>query len=393
MTWPSRRAALRRPVHSCAWVWQALTVLAVVWLPLTAKAQGALSAQGFGYPPGGLSARSQGAAGAMGEFDPLTARNPSAVGDISNAIISVQGEPERRIVRFGERTETSELQRVPLVAAGLRLRRVAILVSGTTLLDRSFSTQSIGNAVIDGRGIPTDDRLESRGAMTELRLSAGWTWKKVRLGAAAVAVTGEHSVVRTRAFPDSFGYGSVQDSGRIGFEGIGAALGMNWRPANGLLVGASWRGGGALAAVRRDSALARATVPGRIGMGVLIDRIEGTVLAASVERVGWAAMNGLGSAAAQARDVINWSVGAEIVGGALRNYPVLWRTGYGERQLPFLVGTEGVRERLVNAGLGVPLAGDAAMVDVSLQRALRRLPTPTAREDAWTLTVGLTLRP
>jgi hypothetical protein len=126
---------------------------------------------------------------------------------------------------------------------------------------------------------------------------------------------------------------------------------------------------------------------------VLIDRFEGTVVAASIEQVSWSAMNGLGSAASEARDVINWSVGAELVGGSLRNYPVLWRAGYGERQLPFLVQGEGVRERVINAGLGVPLAGEAAVVDFALQRALRRLPSDAVREDAWALTVGLTIRP
>jgi hypothetical protein len=273
------------------------------------------------------------------------------------------------------------------------VRNVGLLVSGTTLLDRTFSTQSLGSAVIDGQPVPTSDRLESRGAMTELRLSAAWTWQKLRVGAAAVAVTGEHTVVRERSFPPVFGFGAVQDSGRMGFEGVGAALGLNWRPLDGVVLGASWRGGGALSAVRRDSALTRASVPGRVGAGILLDRFEGAVLAATIERVGWSAMNGLGSEAATARDVTNWSIGAEVVGGSLRRFPVLWRTGIGQRQLPFLVAGEGVRERTYNAGVGIPLAGDAAMVDVAVQRAQRRLRVADPREDAWALTVGLTLRP
>ncbi len=381
---------LQRHSIFCAAVFGVVVVL----LPRTAlQAQGALSAQGFGYPTGGLSTRSLGAAGATGEFDLLSSRNPAAVAEIGNSIISVQGEPEFRTVRFGDIRENSTAQRVPLIAAGLRVKRVGLLISGTTLLDRSFTTESPGSAIIDGTAVPTTDRLESRGAMTELRLAAGWTWKKLGLGAAILAVTGEHSVVRTRAFPDTLRFGGVLDSTRIGFEGVGAALGVNWRVSRDLLVGASWKVGGALNALRRDSTLRSANLPGRLGAGVLYQGFAGTVLAANVERVQWSAMNGLGSEAATAQDATNWSVGTEFEAGSLRRVPVLWRVGYGQRDLPFLLRDLPVSERGIHGGLGIPIASENASLDLSVQRSLRRVKGDQAREDAWGLSAAITIRP
>lgn len=357
------------------------------------QAQGLLSTQGFGYPPGGLSTRSLGTAGATGEFDLLSARNPAAAAEIGNSIISVQGEPEFRTLTFGDVRENTRVQRVPLIAAGLRVKRVGILVSGTTLLDRSFSTQSPGTAIIDGSTVPTTDRLESRGAMTELRVSAGWTWKNFGLGAAVVAVTGEHGVVRTRAFPDTLRFAGVVDSTRIGFEGLGAALGVNWRATRDLLFGASWKVGGGLNALRQDSTIRSASLPGRLGAGVLYQGFAGTVLAANVERVQWSAMNGLGSAAANAQDATNWSVGTEFEGGTLRRVPVLWRLGYGRRDLPFLLRDLPVSEQAIHGGLGIPIASELAALDLSIQRSMRRVQGDQAREDAWGLSAAITIRP
>jgi hypothetical protein len=296
-------------------------------------------------------------------------------------------------VRIGEVSERSRLQRVPLVAAGIRVRGVAILASGSTLLDRSFATRSTGSAVIDGIPVQTTDELEARGAMTEMRLAAGWSWKSLRLGAAAVAVTGDNTVVRARTFADSLRFGAVRDTASVGFQGLGASFGVNWRPTNGLLLGASVRVGGGLEAVRRDTAIAKANVPGRVGVGVLYDGLAGTILAASVERVSWTAMNGLGSEAATAQDATNWSLGAEFVGGSIRRFPVFWRVGYAQRDLPFLLQNAPVSERALHAGLGIPLAGEGAVIDLALQRSQRRVTGNAASEDAWSLTAGLTVRP
>lgn len=369
-----------------------LFVLALV-SPSHLSAQGALSAQGFGYPPGGLSARSLGLGGATAEFDYLSARNPAALAEIRSSVLSVQGEPERRRVRFGDITEQSTLQRIPLVAAALRVQGIAFMISGHTLLDRTYLTESQGTEFIGETPISTADRFDVRGAMNELRLAMAWRWKQLSFGAGVVAISGQHTVARTRAFPDSLLFGGVLDSTRIGFEGVGAVLGVNWRATADLLFGASWRAGGGLRAVRGDDDVSEASVPGRLGGGVLYQGIAGTVLAVNVEQVNWSAMNGLGTEASEAQDAMNWSVGAEVVGGSLRRSPVLWRVGYRKRDLPFLLNGSAVSETAIHGGLGLPIAGEFASLDLALQRALRRVVGDVAEEDAWGLSVGITLRP
>jgi hypothetical protein len=357
------------------------------------QAQGTLSTQGFGYPPGGLSTRSLGIGGATAEFDLLSSRNPASAAEIGSSVLSVQAAPEYRTVLFNDVSERSTIQRTPLVAAGLRLKRVGLLLSASTLLDRSFTTESPGTAVIGGVPTPTTDRFESRGAITELRLSAGWNYKAFALGVAAVAVTGEHSLVRTRAFPDTLLFGGVLDSTRIGFEGLGVALGATWRATNNFLIGASYRSSGPLNVLRRDSTLRSANLPSRLGLGVLYQGFAGSVLSASLEQVGWSAMNGLGTDASRAQDALNWSVGGEFEGGALRRTSVLWRVGYAQRELPFLLRDLPVSENAIHAGVGIPISSEAASLDFSVQRSFRRVQGDQARENAWGISAALTIRP
>ncbi len=378
-------------LHPARWLVGA--TVALLALPLAnAQAQGALSAQGFGYPNGGLSTRALGTAGATSEFDLLSARNPSALTGLGATVLSVQGEPEWRSLRVGELTERSVLQRTPLVAAGLRLNRVGLMISSSTLLDRSFATESPGSTIIDGNVVPTTDRLESRGSMSELRVSAGWQWKSLGLGVAAVGVTGEHDVVRARSFADTLAFGNVRDSARLGFQGLGAAFGVNWRPAPDLLIGASYLIGGGLDALRNDVSVASASVPSRIGLGVLYEA-GATVVAASLEQIAWSGMNGLGGEAAVAQDATNWSVGVEFPVGAFRRVPILWRAGYAQRDLPFLLRDLPVTERGFHGGVGIPLAGEFAVLDFALRSAQRRVSGDEAQETGIGFSAALTIRP
>ncbi len=371
----------------------AVAAVALLSLPFTqGEAQGALSAQGFGYPNGGLSTRSLGTAGSTSEFDLLSARNPAALTGLTSTVLSVQGEPEWRSLRTGELTERSLLQRTPLVAAGLRVNRFAVMISSSTLLDRTFATESPGSTIIDGIPITTTDRLESRGGMSELRLSAGWQWRSLGLGVAAVGITGEHDVIRARNFADTLAFGNVRDSARLGFQGVGAAVGVNWRPAEDLLIGASYLIGGRLNALRNSVSVASASVPDRIGLGVLYEA-GATVLAASVEQVGWSGMNGLGGEAAVAQDATNWSLGLEFPVGAFRRVPILWRVGYAQRDLPFLLRDLPVTERGFHGGVGIPLAGEFATLDFALRNAQRRVTGDAAQENGLGFSAALTIRP
>jgi hypothetical protein len=96
------------------------------------------------------------------------------------------------------------------------------------------------------------------------------------------------------------------------------------------------------------------------------------------------------------RDAPEYMLGVEALGPRLGDVPTLFRLGGRQRTLPFgLAGAE-VRERAYSAGAGLPFAGGRALFDLALQRAARSLEGTTtvdARERAWTVSVGLTVRP
>ena len=48
-------------------------------LPGSLAAQGTVSAQGLGYPPGQISTMARGAGGALADFDPATPLNPASM--------------------------------------------------------------------------------------------------------------------------------------------------------------------------------------------------------------------------------------------------------------------------------------------------------------------------
>ena len=107
----------------------------------------------------------------------------------------------------------------------------------------------------------------------------------------------------------------------------------------------------------------------------------------------WSRLAGLGSTAVKVQDPTNWHAGAEVAGPRLRGFPLLVRAGYARTELPFSATAAQVTETRFATGLGVPVARDAASIDLSLQRANRVLVGGAARESAWVLGLGLQIRP
>src|SRR5687767_16031882 len=104
-----------------------------------ALAQGTLSTQGLGFPPGQLSTRARTMGGSVGEADPLSPLNPASLILLLSPIVSFQAEPEHREITFGTQSITSSISRFPLFMGALPLGsrwRVGLAVS--TLLDRTY---------------------------------------------------------------------------------------------------------------------------------------------------------------------------------------------------------------------------------------------------------------
>ncbi len=62
-----------------------IVLLAAICVTSGARAQGALSTEGLGYPSGQISARSEGAGGSLGDFDALSLVSPSSIAGAGSA--------------------------------------------------------------------------------------------------------------------------------------------------------------------------------------------------------------------------------------------------------------------------------------------------------------------
>ena len=92
---------------------------AMVLVASRAAAQGTLGAQGFGYPPGQLSAYSRSLGGATGETDPLSPINPASLMLMQRGGLYLQSEQESRSIDAGGSTGSTRAYRFPLFSAVL----------------------------------------------------------------------------------------------------------------------------------------------------------------------------------------------------------------------------------------------------------------------------------
>lgn len=370
--------------------WGALTLSVAV-----AGAQGTLSGLGFGYPVGGTSTRTAATGGAFAEFDALSPVNPASLGGYQRTLITAQTEPEFRTLKFGNVKERTTAERVPLLLLIFPLpRNVALSLSGSTFLDRSFTTVTTGSVVVEGKPIATNDRSDVRGSIGDLRAGLGWRVNQhVSVGIGGHLFTGDNSVARRRVFPDTLAFGSVDDSSRVTYYGMALSVGGEFQIAKGLAVQGSYRAGGSLESRIRDTVRTQGSVPDRAGLSLRYDGIAGSTFAIGVEKAAWSQMRGLGSELVQAHDATNIRAGAEVAGPKLRGVPILLRVGYAKNELPFGANNQKVKESRITGGFGLPVARDLASVDISVQRANRTMRGGAIKEGAWMLGFALQIRP
>jgi len=367
----------------------------ILGAPRMAVAQGSISTLGFGYPVGGASTRVSGTAGAFGEIDALSPLNPASVGGVLRIVVSVQAEPEYRTLRLGSLSEKTTSQRIPLVGVIFPARRgVAVGFSASSFLDRSYTLRTTGSVVIDRNTVSTADVLDVRGSIGQLRGAVGWQINpRFKVGAAGHLFTGDNLVSRIRTFPDTLKFGSVEDTSRVTYFGTALSIGGEAQLAKGLSATLSYRLGGGLDALVRDTVRASAHVPNLLGASLRYEGIPGSVFAVAVEQAAWSRMNGLGSNLSAAQDAMNVRVGAETAGPQWRGLPLLVRAGFARNRLPFSTTGQRSSETRWSTGLGVPIARDFGSLDFSVQRANRALTGSNAKESAWLLGIGLQVRP
>lgn len=366
-----------------------------------ARAQGTLADQGFGYPPGQLSTRALGTAGALGETDPVSPINPAALGGWGRGGLFFQYAPEFTEITAGGNTDRTTSTRFPLVAAAMRVgSHYTLGLSSSTFLARNFSTSNtVAQTLPGGSTVNTTTTLSSTGAANDVRLAAARVMSRVAVGIGLHAFTGQNRVNVTGAFVDptdtstASPYLRLDQSRTLSFSGIGVSGGAEWRPIKPVLLALSGRHGGTLRLNAGDTLVRSARIPDRLGGAVTYDGIPGATLTARVNWEQWSSLDGLVSSQVKTFDATEYSAGADVAGPRLVGRALMLRVGGRRRTLPFSAAGAKVDETAFAAGFGLPLAGERAMMDFGAQRASRSASGVGASERAWTIGLGFTVRP
>lgn len=370
-------------------------LLSLAAVPRMARAQGSLSTQGFGYPTGQISTRSLGAGGALAEIDPLSVTNPAALLDFGGAALYFQAEPEYRTIRRGGASERATIARYPLVAATIPLTSTLFAgLSVSSLLDRSFESTTRGTVVLPDTSIGTTNVFKSDGSVSDLRLALAWAplpW--IRLGVAGHAISGDNRLRNTETFDDTVRFSRLVDTTTLSYVGNAYSAGVVLYAGSAASFAASYRRGGVLSLKHGDTTKSEARVPSRLSLGAAYLGLRGSSIAVRTSREQWSDMRGLGSPGLRIADNWDTSVGADVVGPRFLGRTFQLRAGGRWRTLPFGALGADVKEKSFSFGAGVPLARGRAALDLAGIRATRDAASAALTESAWTLSLGLTLRP
>ncbi len=359
----------------------------------TARAQGTVSTQGFGYPPGQISAAAAALGGGPAETDAQSALNPAAIAAWIRPGIYVEYAPEFRTVDANGQSDHTTTSRFPLMSGAITIgSRITAGLSVSTLLDRTWETSRSGFDHFPSDSVQFTENFKVSGAINDVKpafsvavLSTLW------LGVSADVYSGDNNLTILRTSQDTTVRTFSQQS-RLSYSGVGASGGIMWQPGSQLAIGVSGRLGGRLTAYRNDTVLTRATAPKRAGAGITFTGLPGVVLAFHTDWDGWSSMNGLGQPGLLITNTWTYGGGVEFRGPSALGAPIALRVGYQHRGLPFLVNSSKIFESSYSGGLGFLLSQGRSRVDVSLVRA-SRTGLPGVTEHAWTAEFGIMVRP
>jgi hypothetical protein len=363
-------------------------------LAARASAQASLSLQGFGFPAGQLSTRALGAGGSLAEIDPLTPVNPASVALLLTRLLYVQAEPEFRAVHSQNGTDHTTTPRYPNVFGAIPIGSGLVLSLGSSsLLDRTGTTTFASPQILSGTDtVLMTTRLQIQGAMNDVQLAAGWsptTW--FRFGLGAHAITGHNLVTLRQSFDDTVAFATSQQQRILSFSGSAASVGVQF-VAKDLTFAGSARQGGTLSLAAGDTTLTHARVPNRYGASVTYTGIANSFISVRTAHDNWSVLGSLGNPGLRSVDGWDTSVGADIAGPKLGSRPLFLRAGFRDRTLPFTANATTVTERSESVGLGTLFANGRVLSDFALIHANRSADV-NASESAWTLSIGLSIRP
>lgn len=360
-----------------------------------AEAQGSLSVEGLGFPPGQISARAEGAGGSLADFDPMSLVSPAAIAAVGAPAIFLQYSPEFRKVSAASASASTTTARFPLVSGVLPMGQSWTAgLSSSTFLDRSYETSLARRANI---GSPADtfnltERTKVLGAINDVRLALAWARSPVfRLGFGGHVFVGSNRVTFSQIFPDSTIFLSSSQTSRISYAGFAGSVGAEFHPSRVIGLAVSARAGGDLRAESGDTLIGKAKIPTHYSASIMYDGITGATISARVAHDGWSSLSAMSSGTITAFDGWDSSVGAEVSGPRFLQRTITVRGGARLRTLPFGFNGNKVSETAFMFGLGAPLARDRASLDFALQHAARS--SADIKERGLILSFGLRVSP
>jgi hypothetical protein len=359
-------------------------------------AQGTLSTQGFGYPPGQISTRARATGGGISEFDADSPVNPASIALSAEPRMFLQYEPEFRKITSAGTTSSTTTARFPVFSASVPFfSHSSIGISASTFLDRSASTSITREREVAGTLSTVTETTRLLGAVNDLRLAFGWApSQKFQIGLGVHAYTGQNRVFFSQSFPDTLKFASISQTATLGFRGYAGSAGILVRPSRNIGFALSGRKGQKIEARNDSAAVSEANVPDRIGIAIAYEGIPGSSISAHAAKEMWSSMNGLGSSAATAVDTWEGGFGLESLGPRIIGRQTVLRLGSRYRTLPFLAAGEEVKELSFAGGVGAQFFRNRATFDVTLERAGRKANgTVDAKERAYILSFGLRVRP
>lgn len=382
-----------------------LAGLACMLTPVTAIGQGNLSTQGFGYPPGQLSARGLATGGAVAEVDPQAPVNPAAPMLWGATVLFGQYDPEfRRVDVPGSGSSRTMTARFPGVGVSFLLgTRAAAGLNVSTFLDRTWSTRFDHEQVIGTDTVTGTNVLTSEGSIADIRVALAYAiTPRISFGIGGHFFSGENRFIHQQTFPDTVRFSGMLESSDVSYGGMGISAGFEARIRRSWQIGASARTGGDLTAESGDTTLSTARVPLRYGAGVTYSGLQGAQLSARASFEEWSSLQSLGSENVTAFDSWDFGVGADVTGPRIGRRVITVRAGARHRTLPFGVRGQRVEELAFSAGLGIPISVDRATLDFGIARATRdagTVSTPDSpagvdvSETAYILSFGIRVRP
>lgn len=367
-------------------------VASTVWAG-AADAQGTLSTQGLGYPPGQLSTAARTMGGATGEVDPLSALNPAALALLRNPIIYMQAEPEFRTLEIGSESQRTSVARFPLFVGAVSLgSRWTAGVSASTLFDRTWATVTRDTQVVGVDTLGSDITQRSDGSVADLRVAVAFAstpW--LRFGVAGHVYSGRDLMQTARLYDDTARFQSDTQTTTLSFGGNAVTLGAHAFWPRVAAIGLSYRKGGSLSAYNGNEKIASGNAPDHIGLSAVYLGVRGASFAVRVANDTWKNVSDL-SPTLNIHSGLDIGLGADVIGPRFAGNAMNLRAGGRWRTLPFSSDGNAVRERSWSGGFGLPFAGGRAEVNVGALRSNRTSDSGIS-EKAWTFSTGFGVRP